>query len=349
MKNETEDDLLLRRYLLGDLSQKESLQVEERFFLENDFFQTLQVAEDDLIDDYVYEDLSTEDQEKFDRYYLTTPERVEALRIAGALKKYISTNALQTSTAKRIEVGPVSSSKIWFLPLLGVRNPLLSLGLTVALLCVVIGGLWLIMRAVQLRGNNSTPAEAQQPVSQPQHGPSVPLPEQNAQSSPQPHEGQEIDAQGQKQEQRDRDQERKGQLAQLKKPQDKFPAPAQTMRKTIGRVSSLLLVPGGIVRGGGEVNTLELSPDARLTNLQVPLISDDKYRSYRAELQTAENKKIKDWNNLRPRDMDYGKIILVSVPVDLLTQTNYQLKVSGDSPNGEVKSIRTYYFRVKRK
>src|SRR3954471_13249648 len=93
MERQIENGSELRRYLLGDLSQAEHLQVEERLFLESDYFQLLQSAEDDLIDEYVYGDLSADEQERFRQRFLSDPERGKDIRFAAALKKYILANA----------------------------------------------------------------------------------------------------------------------------------------------------------------------------------------------------------------------------------------------------------------
>src|SRR3954471_23370769 len=99
MERQIENGSELRRYLLGDLSQAEHLQVEERLFLESGYFQLLQSAEDDLIDEYVYGELSADEQERFRQHFLSDPDRTKDIRFARALKRYISTNAPEQSPA----------------------------------------------------------------------------------------------------------------------------------------------------------------------------------------------------------------------------------------------------------
>ncbi|MBV9211645.1 MAG: hypothetical protein JOZ52_13485, partial [Acidobacteria bacterium] len=93
MKLLEEDDLTFRKYLLEELSPEEQSEVEERLFLNAESFQQLEMVEDELIDDYVYGELSPRERERFDNIFLTTPERRESLRVAQALSRYTPESA----------------------------------------------------------------------------------------------------------------------------------------------------------------------------------------------------------------------------------------------------------------
>ena len=99
MKEQSEDEVVLRQYLLGALTQEEHALVEERLFLNPDYFRQLQAAEDDLIDDYVYEELPVADRDRFETHFLSDPVRRQDLKIAQALRKYIAVEAEAKSPA----------------------------------------------------------------------------------------------------------------------------------------------------------------------------------------------------------------------------------------------------------
>ncbi len=87
--NQTSDEqALLRGYLLRRLDVAEQEQVEERLLTDKEFGRRVAIAQDDLIDDYVAGVLSGEEQESFHEHYMTTPERVQKLRFASALVRY---------------------------------------------------------------------------------------------------------------------------------------------------------------------------------------------------------------------------------------------------------------------
>jgi anti-sigma factor RsiW len=114
MKPIVQDDITIRKYLLGELSPAEQSEVEERLFLDGEYFQQLLMAEDDLVDDYVYGELSPDERERFDNHFLSTPERYESLRIAQALKKYGSTDAAPIQSSAASDVRPTTPTKIAF-------------------------------------------------------------------------------------------------------------------------------------------------------------------------------------------------------------------------------------------
>lgn len=88
MKEQMLDEVVARRFLLGQLSPDEQGRIEELAFDDPQSFEVLQAAEDDLIDEFVYDDLSSEERERFKEYYLAQPGRREDVRIARALREY---------------------------------------------------------------------------------------------------------------------------------------------------------------------------------------------------------------------------------------------------------------------
>ena len=83
----------LRQYLLGDLTGEARQRVEQRLLAEPDFLDELLLGEEELIDDYVRENLPDDDRLKFERHFLSTPERRRQLSFARALGRYVSNAA----------------------------------------------------------------------------------------------------------------------------------------------------------------------------------------------------------------------------------------------------------------
>src|SRR5258708_39215086 len=93
MNRRAVDDVSARRFLLGELSPEARAEIEEQAFLNRDDFALVKAAEDDLIDEFLSGDLSPDEQMRFAEYFLLRPGRSEDVRIAAALKKYVSQNA----------------------------------------------------------------------------------------------------------------------------------------------------------------------------------------------------------------------------------------------------------------
>jgi hypothetical protein len=86
----TTQETLVIRYLLGELPSAEMAAIEKRFFTEPGFLDLVRVTEEQLIRDALAGDLSRDQQDKFQRHFLSFPD----LR-----RKYEGTRALRDALA----------------------------------------------------------------------------------------------------------------------------------------------------------------------------------------------------------------------------------------------------------
>ncbi len=75
MAAETEQEYLLIRYLLGESTEDERTQVEQRFLSDNDYFEQLLALEEMLVDQYAKGKLSTAQQKSFNRSSVSERKR----------------------------------------------------------------------------------------------------------------------------------------------------------------------------------------------------------------------------------------------------------------------------------
>jgi len=73
------------QYLLGQAGPEESSSFEERLITEEDFYDELTIAEDELIDQYLDDDLTGLEREQFESHFLSSPERRQKVRFGSAL------------------------------------------------------------------------------------------------------------------------------------------------------------------------------------------------------------------------------------------------------------------------
>jgi hypothetical protein len=123
-----------RRYLLGAATEDESAAIEERFFEDDGAVDRVAAAEDDLIEEYLANQLSASDRARFEEHYLQVPRhrvRVETIRrllADAASRTSIERTAVVRTAPKRvIRYGP------W-------------LALAASLLVVVSVSLWMASR-----------------------------------------------------------------------------------------------------------------------------------------------------------------------------------------------------------
>lgn len=148
MRPDVSDPIIIRRYLLGELTAEEDRQaVEERILLDDAFFAEFELAKDSLIDEYVNDELTTQERANFDLYFLTTAERREALKEMQALARFAKKNVTgQVST----EPGKVIKSERFGF----TRKWLQSKNLRIAAsLLVVIGLSFIIWRVFFFRSD----------------------------------------------------------------------------------------------------------------------------------------------------------------------------------------------------
>lgn len=151
MEQYIEEQNLIQRYLLGELDSETQQRLEERLLTDNEFFEELLVAEDELIDRYLSSSLLPRDKEKFEGYFLSTPERRQKMSFAKTLRKYIVAKGEEPTASISID-NSSTSRKRFLLPHFGIRNPLAGLSVAATLLLIVVGVGWLIMREQRSEG-----------------------------------------------------------------------------------------------------------------------------------------------------------------------------------------------------
>ena len=150
MRSERVDEVLLVKYLLGDLTEQEQVHLENRAFADANHLDRLEAAEADLIDAYVRGQLSQADRRRFERQFLTSPSRRNKVEFARALARVAS-----ESPAVRLPT-------VWRALLSIVRgwSPAVKLAAGLATVFFVASGSWLIVQNAAMR-SRLTVLEAQ--------------------------------------------------------------------------------------------------------------------------------------------------------------------------------------------
>src|SRR5262245_55821110 len=102
------DDRSLKQYLFDELAPDEQTRIEERLLTDTDYTELLLVVEQELIDSYVSNEMSAHDRKRFEKNFLSTPERRRKLRLARALRRYVS-----TQTGTELLPSPIPEYDFW--------------------------------------------------------------------------------------------------------------------------------------------------------------------------------------------------------------------------------------------
>jgi hypothetical protein len=308
----TAHEILMRRYLLGDLPQEERARLEDGYSTDADMFEEMLATENDLIDSYVRGELTEVERRQFEAEFLQSPQRQEKVEFARTLNQ-VSAERMQTVSAR----GTSHWQELW--AAFSVRHsvqPLVSrMAMVAVALVVVAGGTWLLVLNARLRID----------LQQARAGQSELLREQGTLR-------QHItELEGSLKEQSHQDQQGV-EVAQLN-------APAEVR---------LSLTPG-IARTVGEAqSTLVLPPTAARVRLQLMLERDD-YANYLAVVRTAEGKEVSR-QRLKSQGSGNQRTVVVVLPAGRLRAGDYVVTLLGSSgTSGAEEEAEVYSFRIVRK
>lgn len=143
----------LRQYLLGaPLEADQRRLIEERLLTDDEFCEQIEIVEDELIEQYLVDELNAAERVQFEEHFLSTNERREKLRVARAVSRYVTPKAAprqvptQTNGVDPIAVATRTDR-------IGLPRAVLSIpwwsrwpkasyaGLAAALVLIVFGGL----------------------------------------------------------------------------------------------------------------------------------------------------------------------------------------------------------------
>lgn len=145
MGSQVEEQEVLRRYLLGELSAESQRSLEERLMTDDELYDELLMAEDDLVDQYLAGALSGHVREAFESRFLATPESRQKLSFASALRKHVAAAPQPRTEAEKSEP-PTPARRHLLHTLFGPRRPALSWALAAVLLLAACTAAFIMVR-----------------------------------------------------------------------------------------------------------------------------------------------------------------------------------------------------------
>jgi hypothetical protein len=325
MKEKTDNEQLMVRYLLGELPEAEQLRLEERFFTDAAAYEQMLALEDELMYDYLQGEMEPSQQARFERRFLASQEGRERAAFAQAmLTKIAEAPAPEPPKAARARAAGTGSWWQSLVALLMATHSLARLSFAVLALALLLGAVWLIAETARLRGENAQLQAAR--ATQEQQ-----VTDERARRS-------------QLNEELERERARRAQLEQeLAKQPAASPSPEPR------GLLALVLTPG-LVRDANDPRNdpkrIHLPPNTNLLQLQLNIRRPGQYQSYRATLETADGDEIWRQSRLRARTAASGQAVVLTLPANLFTPGDYVLTLSGLIVSGEAQEIGDYYFTI---
>lgn len=314
MKATFNNKTLMINYLLKDLSEAEAGEFEQEYFQDQAVFEQLMVVEDELIDDYVSGTLSKKNEERFEKYFLTTAKRRQRVEFAKVLlKKVESKGQLKTTPVTFVEEKDNFSEKVFKLFYSNAFALRWSLITTAMVLSFVF--LWLYIKKIDLLSKELERKQIPVNVQQSKGTKEQPSPPKTASTIDQ---------------------------------KDPFPEKTdpEIVPKTITQpIAAFVLTPST----RNAVNSkLDTSKEQKWVNIKLLIdqqLSYEKYSVLFARIGTEKNEEI--WKRtLKISKRKDEQFILIPVPKDLLKPADYEFTVFSLPDETEYEQV--YSFSVEK-
>ncbi len=306
-----------REFLLGRLSEETRSRFEDTFFNDDELFEQIETAEDELIDDYVRNQLSAADRRYFEQTLLQSPRIAGRVRIAAVLAKATAGTNKVAQPAPNTLLARLVKLLNWFSP----TSVTGKLAYAASGLVLVVGGTSLTLEYLRLR-------EASQKLQIERAALERKVDELTAQTSSE----------------RDRlNAEVEEQRAENARLTEEYERQLDRPPKSIATLALTLLSGGSRAIGESDSFRLQGTPVRFQFNL---LLEADDYQSYRAVVTTVSGKKIGLLPDLKSKASGKNKIVTFRLSSTRFTPDDYVVDLSGIKPSGEAEPLASYNFRV---
>ena len=327
MKEHTDNQILAKQYLLGTLSDAEVNRLEERYFSDNDLFEEIGIAEDELIDAYVRGRLSSPEREQFEKVLSRSQRLSERIHYGRLLR--------ERASSRLPEVQAPSPRSSWLTALFALfsQGSALRVAAVTAVVVVVPGVFVLIFGWMQLRNESQRLAAERLQLEQKQKDLERRVADLTANTDHLSTQLQQEKAEAEKLNQQL--QEAREQLAQSRR------------QLGVPEIASIVLL-SGLSRSPADAPELVVSSREALIRLEL-VLDFDEFARYDATIQSADDRELVSRKGLRARGPASQRTIVMEFPARRLPEGNYVVKISGRSSSGSNEPVAGYRFRLLKK
>src|SRR5215510_7279786 len=149
MAADLNNEKLIARYLLGELPEEQQVAIEDRAFTDKDYLALVTAVENDLIDEYVRNELSATERRQFETRFLASAERRKRVEFAKALARVPVAATVPERTV-------VTEPSRWYwrdslYAFISGLNPAAKFAVVAVMLLLLVGGAWLLTETLRLR------------------------------------------------------------------------------------------------------------------------------------------------------------------------------------------------------
>ena len=327
MSEPAKRDTAEMRYLLGDLSEEGKTRMEEAFFADDSKFEALDLAEEELIDAYVRNELSPEEKRQFEAKLPKSPRLLERVNFARTLAKkadsLLSPESEPSIEPARSFSSTVAKPKTWwrgfFAQQPAFRMAMAACGVLILVAGIVLVSGWWRLRSERLASKQTALQRQKEELQRSTNLREPPTPELQQSTNLREPPTRELQR-----------------STNLREPQTREPV--------LSTFATVFLIPGTLRSEGGQ-SKLTIGPGTTTARVQLALEKND-YPAYSAQIKTADGTVVFRKNGLKLHNTGSGPQLLLSVPSQRLTPGDYIIHVDGMTSSGQVESVNDYAFLV---
>ena len=348
LANNTESETRLALYLLGDVSIGERELLEAEYFSDDEAFQKMLSAEDDLIDAYARGELSTEHRQLFEKRFLNSAEGRERLQFARMLAGAVAEEqSVVVSEPEPIPLEPVliPDRQPGFWATLWNRSPALSFAVIILAIVLIGGNTALLVERRNTRNEMEALRAERDRLNQQAAALKTTVESEQARSNQSAEQIRTL------QEQLAQVSGQRPKESPAKSPENKTnPITEQSdprFRDTIAqnRPSEFTVYPGTL-RGTGGRNNFTLPKAAQFVSLKLVVENRDAAKSYNVAIETADGARVKSF------DVEATSANVINLPrvaASELPSGVYVITLQGKQADGSFRKIADYAFNLVKK
>ena len=314
------DDLIVQ-YLLGELSEKQQVELEDCAFQDPVLLSNITAVEHDLIDDYVAGRIGNGRLERFESHFLASDERRKKVAFARALKGVIAESSSRETAQAH---GPSVFARFFSF----LTQPATAYAFAASAFVLVIAAVWLVMNTRNLRSEVARLRAVQETQSSERRALETELDNERARS-----ENLAAELEQAKQATGGVTQETGGVAEE-----------PQKSRSPI--IAALTLLPG-LSRGQGATPRVTVPKDATTLRLQIVIDPNETYRTFSAVV-TGGGQTVYSGSRLVSTNSRAGRSVRLNVAANALKSGRYEVSLKGLSDSGPT-NVGYYYFDVTKK
>ena len=286
---------IIRSYLLGELPESEQVTLEEKYFSDQQLFQQMVQVENDLVDKYACGLLSPEMRDRFEKYYMAHPQRCERARFAEALAAKVDANA-------GVQALPVKAS--WWDRFSAIMSgPQLALGFSIALLLFAVLAGWFFIETKRLRQELA-----------------------RIESERLTREERERELQRQVANEQSRAQKLSEEVERL---QQGVAAPSPSPERSSTFATLILTIGGTRSADAGRTSNLKISSETKQVRLELRL-RENNYSAYKVAIQSADGNTIFTSRRLAVPNNKTNANLSLTIPASKFTSGDYIITLRGE-------------------